>query len=207
SIPVYFPMSSFDPNGPHPAERYDDVTGFINRVFQDPTSFRNRGNQINIDQFTMSASVNYNFNTKADSRIVPYVKAGFGRWIRNFDEPWDGDDTNFLTYGGGVRFFVNEIFAFRAEVRNVHYLDDSFTIKAKLNGVDLKDRQFEGSAVPVCERDQRLVTPPCEPHNVPSTVVFPDLGGGGGNASVQVVADLDDFYEVRIGFDVVLGGK
>jgi hypothetical protein len=39
------------------------------------------------------------------------------------------------------------------------------------------------------------------------TFAFPDLGGGGGNARVSADIELDDFYEVRLGFDVMLGGK
>ncbi len=203
-IPIYYPTNSID-STIYPAETFADVTGFINRVFQDPTAFRNRGNQINIDQFTLSGSVNYNFNTKADSRIVPYVSAGFGRWIRNFDSPWDGTDTNFLNYGGGVRFFVNEIFSFRADARKVQYLDDSFTINGSLRHFNLDDRIW--SSFGGCVRDNQDIRPPCSPRFVPPSQVFPSLGGGGGNAEIEVEAELDDFFEIRVGFDVILGGK
>ncbi len=207
NIPAYFPIRPSDPNFIALApETYADVTGFVNRVFQDPTAFRNRGNQINIDTFTLSASANYNFNTKPDSRIIPYVSAGFGRWFRNFDSPYDGNDTNFLTYGAGIRFFVNEIFSFRADARMVSYLDDTFTIDAKLHNYNVPDRVWDSFLG--CVRDQQEIRPPCPAAstNVPASA-FAALGGGGGNADISVEAALDDFFEVRIGFDVILGGK
>jgi hypothetical protein len=181
------------------------VTGFVNRVFLNPTAFRNRGNQINIDTFNISGSVNYNFNTKADSRIIPYLSAGYGKWVRNFDQPWNGGNTPYLSYGGGIRFFVNEIFSFRADARLVHYLDKSFTITGSLHNFNLPDRVFTGFGG--CERDNRDVRPPCSSASVPANYAFPNLGGGGGNADLSIEAELDDFYEVRLGFDVVLGGK
>jgi len=203
NIPIYFPDTRPGGNYPVPnPEVFDDVTGFINRVFQDPTAFRNRGNQINIDTFTISASVNYNFNTKADSRIVPYLSAGFGRWIRNFDEPYDGGDTNFLNGGAGIRFFVNEIFSFRADLRYVSYLDDSFTIEAGISGIDLIDVEAFGG----CLRDQLNVQPPCPGATVDPNIAFPNIDGG-GNATIEVEAELADFFELRIGFGVILGGK
>jgi len=208
TIPMYFPVRNdvsgyVVPDG----ETFADVTGFVNRIFQDPTAFRNRGNQINIDTFTLSASVSYNFNTKPDSRIIPYVSGGFGRWFRNFDSPYDGNDTDYLSYGAGIRFFVNEIFAFRADARAVRYMDDVFTIKAKLHNYDLPDRSWEGFAN-FCARDQKEIRPPCQSGSVfDPSAAFPNLNGGGGNADISIEAELDDFYEVRIGFDVMLGGK
>ncbi len=209
TIPIYFPSNVGSPGTPVSApETFDDVTDFVNRVFLDPTAFRNRGNQVNIDQFTVSVSGKYNFNTKADSRIVPYVGAGLGRWIRNFDSPWDGNDTSFALGEAGVRLFVNEIFAFRLEGRYVQYLDDSFTIDAELNRFNLPDRTWDNFTEASCARDNRERRPPCRTSdNVPVEWEFPDLGGGGGNARISVEADLDDFYELRVGFDVVLGGK
>lgn len=206
NIPVYFPIDPFNPSFRPKGETFADVTGFINRVFLNPTAFRSRGNQINVDQFTVTASVNYNFNTKADSRIIPYLAAGYGRWTRNFDSPWEGDNSNALTYGGGIRFFVNEIFSFRADARLVHYLDKSFTIRGQLHNFNLPDRDFFGA--PDCMRDNRDVRPPCAGTLVvPASFAFPQLHGGGGNADIAVEAELDDFYEIRMGFDVVLGGK
>ena len=203
NIPIYYPSTRPGGNYTTPTpETFEDVTGFINRIFQDPTAFRNRGNQININTFTISASVNYNFNTKADSRIVPYVGAGFGRWIRNFDDPYSGNDTNFINAGMGIRFFVNEIFAFRADVRYVSYLDDSFTLEADLKDVGLIDIPAFGG----CLRDQFAILAPCPTVPVDPKIAFPNIQGG-GNASLEVEAGLDDFYELRIGFDVILGGK
>ena len=206
NLPMYYPQPRDNSSGiPYPPpEAYADVTGFVNRVFEDPTAFRNRGDQINIDNFTVSGSVLYNFNTKADSRIVPYLQAGFGQRFRNFDSPYDGGDTNFLAYGGGVRFFVNEIFSFRADLRNVSYVDDSFTITAELSQYNLIDKEFSS----VCMRDQRNIELPCAfPGLPPAEIAFPSIGNGGGNAFIDVEAELDDYFEVRIGFDVILGGK
>jgi hypothetical protein len=209
TIPVYFPvpLTSSGPGTAAAGETFADVTGFVNRVFNDPTAFRNRGNQINIDNFSISVSGNYNFNTKADSRIIPYLSAGVGRWIRNFDEPYDGDSTNFWLAGGGIRFFVNEIFAFRADVRWINYMDDTFTIEGALNNQDLTDvRSVFGN----CLRDQSRIDPPCTiggNTQFDPAWAFPDLQGGGGNAELSIETELDDFYEIRLGFDVILGGK
>ena len=208
-IPMYFPTRYDDslwllPKG----ETFDDVTGFVNRVFQNPTAWRNRGNQINIDDFTISLTGTYNFNTKADSRLVPYVSVGFGRWIRNFDSPWDGNDTNFYLGGAGLRFFVNEIFSFRADMRYVAYADSSFTIEGRLDNFDLQDRPWAGFTR-TCMRDQRDINPPCDA-SAPTpdpTWFFPNFQGGGGTAVVEIEAELDNFYEIRLGFDVILGGK
>ena len=207
NIPMYFPIRPDDPNFTTPqGETFADVTGFVNRIFQNPTAFRNRGNQINIDTFNISASINYNFNTKADSRIIPYLSAGYGKWMRNFDQPWNGGNTPYVAYGGGIRFFVNEIFSFRADARLVHYLDKSFTIKGSLHNFNLPDRVFS-NFVGSCERDNRDIRPPCASGTVPASYAFPNLGGGGGNADLSIDAELADFYELRLGFDVVLGGK
>ncbi|HKY32028.1 MAG TPA: hypothetical protein VJV23_05780 [Candidatus Polarisedimenticolia bacterium] len=206
-IPIYYPTVS-DTGGTvfREPETFADVTGFVNRVFNDPTAFRNRGNQINIDNFNLSASVNYNFNTKADSRIVPYLSAGLGQVLRNFDDPYDGEDSTFYLAGGGIRFFVNEIFSFRADARWINYTNDSFKIEAVLDGFNLPDREaFSG-----CLRDQRNPAPPCMNQAAvipPDHYVFPDLGGGGGTAQIEVDVELDDFFEIRLGFDVILGGK
>lgn len=206
-IPMYFPTRYDDgtymlPDG----ETFEDVTEFVNRVFQNPTAWRNRGNQINIDAFTLSLSGNYNFNTKADSRLVPYVSLGLGRWIRNFDAPWDGEDTNFLTAGAGLRFFINEIFSFRADARYVAYADDHFTITGRMDNFNVEDRQWAGFSN-TCMRDQRDIRPPCIASDPQQSWFFPNFQEGGGTALVEIEAELDDFYELRIGFDVILGGK
>ncbi|HEY3175704.1 MAG TPA: hypothetical protein VGK94_08080 [Candidatus Polarisedimenticolia bacterium] len=207
NIPLYFPERRDDPGSLVPAgEVFDDVTGFVNRVYENPTAFRNRGNQININTFTVSASANWNFNTKADSRIIPYLGAGIGRWMRRFDSPWEGNDTTFLSAEAGLRFFVNEIFAFRADARWVNYQDDSFTIKARLDNFNLKDRR-NPSISDTCYRDQFEIRPPCTVPPPDPSWDFPNFQGGGGNAGIEIEAELDDFYEIRVGFDVILGGK
>ncbi|MFQ5700948.1 MAG: hypothetical protein ACE5HU_03800 [Acidobacteriota bacterium] len=54
NIPVFFPQRTdvgfIKPQG----KTFDDVTEFINEVLQDPTAFRNRANQINMDVFTVT---------------------------------------------------------------------------------------------------------------------------------------------------------
>ena len=206
TIPLYFPTQTQGSSTPVPGETFADVTGFVNRIFQDPTAWRNRGNQINIDQFTLTGSVNYNFNTKADARVVPYVSAGMGQLFRNFDSPYEGDDSTFYTYGGGVRFFVNEIFSFRADARAISYAEDTFLIEGRLQSFNVPDRlgNLQGN---ICYRDNRERRPPCTSGLVPASHFFPNLNGGGGNATIEVEAALDDYYEIRIGFDVILGGK
>ena len=51
-----------------------------------------------------------------------------------------------------------------------------------------------------------MVEPPCTAFN-PAESEFPELNGGGGKATMEVEAELDDFFEFRIGFDVILGGS
>ncbi len=209
-----------------PSERFQDVTDFVNRVFLDPTAFRNRANQINIDIFSVGLTGVYNFNTKPDSRIVPYLSGGFGKWIRQFDTPYEGENTDYLTVGGGVRCFINEIFAFRMEGRQVLFQDDEMTITAKLPRQNLVDMSFRSNQIQSagafigCVRDQDppVQEPPDECQGAylaaynsnasfRSQVTLPPNSGAGGFASVEFITETDDFWEARIGFDVLLGGR
>ncbi len=223
-IPAVLPMPAID------SERFQDVTDFVNRIFLDPTAFRNRANQINIDIFSVGITGVYNFNTSPDSRIIPYLSGGFGRWIRQFDTPYQGEDTDYLTVGGGVRFFINEIFAFRMEGRQVLFQDDEMTITAKLPRQNLVDMSFRSNRWPGalpsggCVRDQDppVQEPPDEcqgsylqnynentgaPPGFRAIASLPPNSGAGGYASVEFITQTDDFWEARIGFDVLLGGR
>ena len=207
-IPAILPMPS------EPGETFEDVTDFVNRVFLDPQAFRNRANQINIDIFSVGLAGLFNFNTKPDSRIVPYLQAGYGRWMRSFDSPYEGEDTDYLTYGGGVRFFVNEIFSFRAEWRGVLFQEDTATITAKLPKQNLLDLSVVGSGACVRDQDPPAQQPPIEcnqsylqAYNNNERPRLPRNSGAGGRASVEFVTETDSFWEARIGFDVLLGGK
>lgn len=205
------------------SEHFADVTAFVNRVFLNPTAFRNRANQINIDIFSLGLTGVYNFNTKPDSRVVPYLSGGMGRWMRQYDTPYNGEDTNYYTYGGGIRFFVNEIFAFRAEAREIIFQSNTSTITAKLPRQNLVDFAAEGArtissgTTPAsgCFRDQ---DPPAQqpPKECDDNYInFYNNGlinklpntGTGGYASVKFVTQTDDFWEARVGFDVLLGGR
>jgi hypothetical protein len=200
------------------AEHFEDVTDFINRVLLDPTAFRNRANQINIDIFSVGLSGVYNFNTKPDSRIVPYLQAGAGRWMRGYDFPYEGENSDYFSYGGGVRFFVNEIFSFRAELRGMAFRQETSTITAELPRQNLLDN----GGIAGCFRDQEVPAqePPFE---CPTSYIVAYIGAcrpgqscsqrlpenhrAGGYASLEIVTETDDFWEARIGFDVLLGGK
>jgi len=198
------------------AETFADVTEFINRIFLNPAAIRNRANKINIDIFSAGLSGVYNFNTKPDSRIVPYASAGAGIWHRQFDSPYKGEDTNYYTYGGGVRFFVNEIFSFRFEGRFVQWADDTSTITAEIPRQNLLD--FTSAGTGACLRDQ---DPPAQQPPAECTAAYlasfnsgasqhPRLPKGanpGGFANIKIVTELDDFYEIRLGFDVLLAGR
>jgi len=212
-IPAVLPMPLAN------AEAFPDVTAFINRVLLNPGAFRNRANQINTDIFSSGVNAVYNFNTKPDKRLVPYLSAGLGIWQRSYDKPYKGEDSNYFTYGGGARFFVNEIFSFRADFRQVVYRDSTVRITGSLPRQNLLDISgIYGS----CMRDQDppVQQPPFECsdqylldfQNPPSpevkgNVILPSHSGAGGRASVEFITTTDNFWEARIGFDILLGGK
>lgn len=208
NIPAVLPMPLLA------SETFEDVTEFINRVFLDPAAIRNRANQINIDVFTVGLSGVYNFNTKPDSRIVPYLQAGIGRWIRQFDAPYDGENTDYLTAGGGIRFFVNEIFSFRFEARKTYFQDETMTITGDIPRQNLLDMRLINTAA--CSRDQDPAD--SQPPHECDQLVVDDINSGqrpalpsnaepGGYARLEIVTETDDFWEARIGFDILLGGR
>jgi len=194
------------------SETFQDVTDFINRIMLDPTAFRNRANQINIDVFSVGVAGLYNFNTKPDSRIIPYLQAGIGQWMRTFDSPYKGENSNYLSFGGGVRFFVNEIFSFRAEFRDVLFRQDKAMITAEMPEHNLLDN----GALSYCFRDQEVPAqqPPLEcddayleGYRSMLRGSLPPSSGAGGRANVSIETETDSFLEFRVGFDVLLGGK
>jgi len=215
-IPALLPMSLAK------AETFPDVTAFVNRVLLNPGAFRNRANQINTDIFSTGISGIYNFNTKPDKRIVPYLQAGTGLWQRSYTTPYKGENSNYLTYGGGVRFFVNEIFSFRTELRQVIYQQDTAKITGSLQRQNLLDVKGFNSS---CLRDQDppVSQPPqeCDQSYIlafngsqappsPFTkadLVLPRNTGAGGFASVSFITATNNFWEARVGFDILLGGK
>jgi len=198
------------------AETFEDVTAFVNRVLLNPTALRNRANQINIDIFSTGLSGVYNFNTKPDSRIVPYLQAGAGRWIRRFDAPYEGENSDYLTYGGGLRFFVNEIFSFRAELRSVLFKQDTSRITASLptqNVVDFTTSLGGGSCLRDQDPPQQQPPQECQASYIqrfqlnPPGFALPAGAAPGGRASIEFITETNDFWEARVGFDVLLGGR
>jgi hypothetical protein len=196
------------------AETFEDVTEFINRIYLDPAAIRNRANQVNIDIFSVGLSGVYNFNTKPDSRLVPYVQGGIGRWIRQYDTPYDGENTDYFTFGGGVRFFVNEIFAFRVEARQTYFRDDTSTIKATIPRQDLLDMATEVGSACMRDQDPPQQQPPQEctqdvidAINAGVRPAMPENSGAGGYASIEITTETDNFWEARVGFDIILGGR
>ncbi|MBI3450474.1 MAG: outer membrane beta-barrel protein [Acidobacteria bacterium] len=216
-IPAVLPMPS------HAAETFPDVTAFVNRILLNPGALRNRANQINTNIFSNGVSAVYNFNTKPDKRLVPYLQAGIGIWQRKYDAPYKGENSNYYTYGGGARFFVNEIFSFRFDLRQIIYQQSTATITGKLGRQDLIDTL---GFAQTCMRDQDppLSQPPqeCDMHYLlgfngsgdplpfgfsAQAAKLPPNSGAGGRASFSFVTATDNFWEARVGFDVLLGGK
>jgi hypothetical protein len=196
------------------AETFEDVTEFINRIYLDPAAIRNRANQVNVDIFSVGLSGVYNFNTKPDSRIVPYVQGGIGRWIRQYDTPYDGENTDYFTFGGGVRFFVNEIFAFRFEARQTYFRDDTSTITANIPRQDLLDLATEVGSACMRDQDPPQQQPPqeCTADSIDfvnngQRPGLPENSGAGGYASIEIITETDNFWEARVGFDIILGGR
>jgi OOP family OmpA-OmpF porin len=114
------------------ADAKDDVA--VTRDILDPpwteTDYRDPNH---VDVCTYRLDALYHF--MGFGSLVPYLAAGVGGITIN-DDLIEDDGTSFLVnYGGGVKFFLNESWALRADVRHVIPFDDTYNNLAATVGV------------------------------------------------------------------------
>lgn len=74
-----------------------------------------------IDGVIMHLDALYNF--RPDKKLVPYLAAGVGGVLLNGDR--QQDDYTVVNWGGGVKYFLNEDLALRADARHLYDLEES----------------------------------------------------------------------------------
>jgi OOP family OmpA-OmpF porin len=65
------------------------------------------------------------FNLIPDSRLVPFVFAGFGGQSINYPENVPNRTASAVDYGAGLKFFFTDWLALRADVRQIYVFDNS----------------------------------------------------------------------------------
>lgn len=60
-----------------------------------------------------------------DSPVIPYLAAGLGSLITNPDRG-DTDADFMVNYGGGLKFFIAENLALRADIRHIYEVEDQY---------------------------------------------------------------------------------
>ena len=85
-----------------------------------------------IDVYTYRLDALYHF--MPDKKLVPYIATGFGGMT--FDPDRDKNDTDFLVnYGGGIKYFINDFTALRADVRHIISFDETYNNLAYTFGI------------------------------------------------------------------------
>ena len=94
------------------------LEGMFNFIETD--SEKNAGD---VDVYMYRIDTLYHF--MPDKKLVPYVATGVGGMT--FDSNRDSNDTDFLVnYGGGIKYFVNDFTALRADVRHIISFDETY---------------------------------------------------------------------------------
>ena len=76
-----------------------------------------------VDIYSYRIDTLYHF--MPDKKLVPYVATGIGGMT--FDYSRDSNDTNFLVnYGAGLKYFVNDFTALRADVRHIISFNETY---------------------------------------------------------------------------------
>jgi OOP family OmpA-OmpF porin len=89
---------------------------------------------------------------------VPYVAAGFG-YVDVDSDNTDIDSSGMLSYGGGIKYFLNPNMAVKATVRHLYQMEDSRS--NMMAGVGL-EFQFGGEKSPVVPETVPEPEPPVE---------------------------------------------
>ena len=81
------------------------------------------GRKGDVDVFLIRWDVLYHF--LPTQPLIPYLAAGLGSLVTNPDR--GSTDADFMVnYGGGLKFFITENLALRADIRHIYEVDDKF---------------------------------------------------------------------------------
>ena len=85
-----------------------------------------------IDVYMYRVDALYHF--MPDKKLVPYIATGVGGMT--FDSDHDRNDTDFLVnYGAGIKYFINDFTALRADVRHIISFDETYNNLAYTFGI------------------------------------------------------------------------
>lgn len=77
------------------------------------------------DAYRYGADVLYHF--MPDSKIVPYLAAGFGGTTVNYQGGIKNENNALFNYGGGLKYFLTDSIALRADARHIWVFDNADT--------------------------------------------------------------------------------
>lgn len=129
-----------------------------------------------IDGVALHLDALYNFCP--DKKLVPYLAAGFGGVLLNGDRLHD--DYTAVNWGGGIKYFLSENMALRADARHLYDLEDSNNNASFTVGMTF---QFGG--------EEKVVPPPPPPAPVPVEKVEPPPAMEKITIDLKVQFDLD----------------
>lgn len=86
-----------------------------------------------VDAFIGHLDALYHFTPESD--LVPYLAAGIGMVHIDGDHIDDDDTYAMVNYGGGIKYFVTDRLAVRADIRHVRSLEDSWDNAMGMVGV------------------------------------------------------------------------
>ncbi len=85
-----------------------------------PTTLKNGGGGVNVFGYRLDAL----FHFMPQNKLVPYLAAGVGGTTSDKSAGSRSNETDFLVnYGGGLKYFLTEALALRADVRNLWVFD------------------------------------------------------------------------------------
>jgi len=97
--------------------------------------------QIDVDVTKFITNYTFNFNFQRKQQVVPYVTTGFGFIRFNASAPGipSDDETDMLfNFGGGVRFFIGQVFNIRLDLRWLFYQGDNQVLR----NIDYQNTDF-----------------------------------------------------------------
>ncbi|SPD74082.1 conserved exported hypothetical protein [uncultured Desulfobacterium sp.] len=96
------------------------IEGVFNYV---DTTFEDDGFDLGVDTYIYHIDALYHF--MPSERLVPYLAAGAGGIIFDPRDEWNSDQDFAVNYGGGLKYFLTENVALRADVRHVISFDET----------------------------------------------------------------------------------